>query len=102
MPRTRRSFSPEFKAQVVLDVLSGAKSQAEVCREHQLSPHLFAQWRTTFLERAASIFSPEEQRSQEQARIGELERLVGKQALELEALKKGSSILGSLRRRSEP
>lgn len=102
MPRTRRSFSPEFKAQVVLDVLSGARSQAEVCREHQLSPHLFAQWRTTFLERAASIFSPEEQRSQEQARIGELERLVGKQALELEALKKGSSILGSLRRRNEP
>ena len=101
MPRTRRSFSPEFKAQVVLDVLSGARSPAEVCREHQLSPHLFAQWRTTFLERAASIFSPEEQRSQEQARIGELERLVGKQALELEALKKGSSILASLRRRNE-
>ena len=101
MPRTRRSFTPEFKAQVVLDVLSGAKSQAEVCREHQLSPHLFSQWRTTFLERAATLFSPEEQRSQEQARIGELERLVGKQALELEALKKGSRILASLRRRNE-
>ena len=101
MPRTRRSFTPEFKAQVVLDGLSGTKSQAEVCREYQLSPHLFSQWRTTFLERAASVFSPEEQRSQEQARIGELERLVGKQALELEALKKGSSILASLRRRNE-
>jgi hypothetical protein len=34
------------------------------------------------------VFSPEEQRSQEQARISELERLVGRQALELEALKK--------------
>ena len=34
----RRNFSAEFKAEVVLAVLSGAKSQAEVCREHRLSP----------------------------------------------------------------
>lgn len=94
MPRTRRSFTSEFKAQVVLDVLSGARSQAEVCREHQLSPHLFSQWRTTFLERAASL-------SQEQVRIGELKRLVGKQSSELEGPKKGSSILTSLRRSNE-
>jgi transposase-like protein len=32
-----RSFTPEFKAQVVLEILSGAKTTAEVCREHELS-----------------------------------------------------------------
>ena len=28
----RRTFTPEFKAEVVLEVLSGATCQAEVCR----------------------------------------------------------------------
>ena len=101
MKRNRRSFSPEFKVEVVLAVLSGAKTQAEVCREHPLQPQLFAHWKATFLERAPSLFRTEESQSQEAARIAELERLVGQQALELEVLKKGSSILTSLRRRSE-
>jgi transposase-like protein len=30
--RRRRAFTPQFKAQVVLEVLSGTKSQAEVAR----------------------------------------------------------------------
>ena len=30
----RRTFTPEFKAQVVLEELSGIKSKAEICREH--------------------------------------------------------------------
>jgi len=29
----RRRFTPEFKVQVVLELLSGSKSIAEVCRE---------------------------------------------------------------------
>ena len=32
----RRSFSPAFKAQVVLELLSGTKTKAQICREHQL------------------------------------------------------------------
>ena len=34
MPRIRRTFSPEFKAKVVVDLLTGAVSQAEVARKH--------------------------------------------------------------------
>jgi transposase-like protein len=33
----RRQFTAAFKAQVVLELLSGAKSSAERCREHQLA-----------------------------------------------------------------
>ncbi len=38
----RRRFTAEFKAQVVLDLLSGAKSAAEICRQHQLNPRLLS------------------------------------------------------------
>lgn len=34
--RRRRSFTAEFKAQVVLEVLTGTKSQAEAARQHKL------------------------------------------------------------------
>ena|GEM_PF-5236914 len=34
--RKRRQFTPEFKAQVVLDVLSGNLSPSEACRKHAL------------------------------------------------------------------
>jgi hypothetical protein len=37
----RRQFTVHFKAEVVLSVLSGVKSQAEVCRDYQLTPQMF-------------------------------------------------------------
>lgn len=96
MPRrTRRVFTPEFKARVALEALTGAASQAELCRRHQISPTLLALWKATLLERLPVVFQADEQRSAEAARIAELERLVGQQALELAALKKASTLLAS-------
>ncbi len=92
--RPRRTFTPEFKATVVLDVLTGTASQAEVCRKHQLSPSLFALWKATFLHRLPVLFQADEQHASDAARVADLERLVGQQALELAALKKASTWRG--------
>lgn len=99
--RKRRQFSPEFKAQVVLDVLTGVQSQAEACRKHALGPNLLALWKTTFLDRAHLIFDSDTARSAEQTRIAELEQVLGRMTLENEILKKVSSRLGSLSARNE-
>lgn len=88
-----RKFTPEFKVKVVLQLLSGAKSSSELCREHQLSPQLLAQWKATFLERAPQLFQSAQPSSPEASRIAELERLVGRMTLELEILKKATSYL---------
>ena len=94
MPRrARRTFTPEFKAQVVLELLRGERSPAELCRAHQLSPNLLSTWKQTFLERLPLVFQADEQRSQEDRRVAELEQLIGRQALELEVLKKASRLL---------
>jgi putative transposase len=85
--RTRRTFTPEFKSKVVLNVLTGTASQAEVCRKYQISPSLFALWKATFLQRLPVLFQADEQQSSEAARVADLERLVGQQALELAALR---------------
>jgi putative transposase len=94
MPRrARRSFTPQFKAQVVLELLRGERSQAELCRLHQLSPSLLVLWKDTFLERLPLVFQVDEQRCQDSQRIADLEQLVGRQALELEILKKASRLM---------
>jgi len=91
----RRKFTAEFKAQVVLDLVSGAKSAAELCRQHQLNPQLLARWKTEFLERAPLLFQQEAMQSQEQERIVELERVVGRLTMQLEIAKKASALLNS-------
>lgn len=96
-----RTFTPEFKAQVVLEIISGAKSAAEISRQHQLKPQLVTEWKATFLANAANAFQADVQLREAQARIAELERLVGRQALELEVAKKALSNLGSPLSRSE-
>lgn len=74
----RRIFTPEFKAQVVLEELTGAKDKAEICREYRLGPQVFSRWRQEFLERADEIFPTRSSRGDEQERIAELERMVGR------------------------
>jgi transposase len=91
----RRKFTAEFKAQVVLDLVSGAKSAAELCRQHQLNPQLLARWKSEFLERAPLLFQQEAMQSQDQERIAELERVVGRLTMQLEIAKKASAILSS-------
>jgi transposase-like protein len=91
--RKRRRFTPEFKSKVVLDVLTGAQSPAEACRKHALSPNLLTLWKATFLERAHPLFQPDEQRDEDQARIAELEQLLGRSTRQIEVLKKASTLL---------
>ncbi len=88
----RRTFSPEFKAQRVLEVLTGAKTATEICREHKLKPDLVSRWKLNFLQNAAKVFQGDEEIDPTQARIAELERLVGRLTLELEVAKKVSKL----------
>ena len=92
----RRTFTPEFKARVVLEELTGVKDKAEICREYRLRPQVLARWREEFVERAPEIFATAPSRGDEQERIAELERMVGRLTMELEAAKKASNILTSL------
>ena len=100
--RKRRKFTPEFKAQVTLEVLMGVKNSAEACREYSLKPEILSRWKAELMENAHLVFRSDEQRSQEQARIAELERLAGRLTLELEVAKKVSSSLSAVLTRSEP
>ena len=91
----RRTFKPEFKARVVLEDLTGVKSTAEICREHQLKPQVLSRWKAVLLERVPEISATRPSRGTEQERITELERMVGRLTMELDAAERASSILTS-------
>ena len=86
--RRRRSFTPQFKAQVVLEVLSGLKSQAEAARQHKLKPELISRWKDIALEGLEGLFHGDDQRGRDQDRIAELERMVGRLTMEPDVARK--------------
>ena len=78
----------------MLELLSGAQSSAEVCREHQMAASVLAEWKTMFLRHAPAVFDrPAHRNGQEATRVAELERLVGRLTLEHDIRKKAPSIL---------
>jgi transposase len=99
--RRRRSLTPQFKSEVVLEVLSGQRSAAESARQHKLKPELISRWKDIALEGLESLFKGNDQRSRDQGRIAALERTVGRLTVELEVAKKASAWLQSALRRDE-
>lgn len=95
--KKRRTFSAEFKFETVIEALRGEKTAAEICRARDINENLLSRWKQEFLSKGPEVFEKNGLgKSQEQdERVAELERLVGRQALELEILKKAGALLGS-------
>ena len=87
MALKRRRFTREFKVEVVREVEAG-KSVAQAAREHQIHPHLITRWRSECAKYAEKSFAGNGNRYKDEARVAELERMVGRLAMENEFLKK--------------
>jgi transposase-like protein len=98
--KTRRKFSPQFKSQIVLQLLSGERSMAELCREHQLTSQMIGTWKQQFLAAATRAFENDITSNAERERIAELQRMVGKLTMELEIAKKASRLLEGMQNRN--
>ena len=46
----RRSFTAEFKTQVVLEVIGGIKTFSEACRQYQVSEQTLRRWKQEFVQ----------------------------------------------------
>ena len=97
MALKRRRFTGEFKLQVVREVEAG-KALAQAAREYQLHPSLIVQWRQAHQQYAAQAFTGNGRQYKEEARLAELERLIGQLTLENALLKKALLRLEGQRR----
>lgn len=90
----RRTYTPEFKVRVVLELISGEKGLMQASREYGIKDTVLSRWKQEFLERAPGLFEqPQDNRKQEE-RIAELERMIGRLTIQLEMAKKvlGTSV----------
>lgn len=89
----RRNYAPEYKLKMATQIVSGARTVAELSREYQIKDSVLYRWRDEFLSHAGNIFDQEKTPSSALDRIAELERIIGQQHVELECLKKASKRL---------
>jgi transposase len=88
MGKPHRSYTPEFKVRVVLELLSGKRTLGEASREYNVKDSVISRWRQEFLERAPQIFEQSGEKNDQTEHIAELERALGRMTMQLELAKK--------------
>ena len=84
----RRKFSSEFKAKVVIELISGEKGLMQSSREYRIKDSVLSRWKQEFLERAPQVFAAEKVADPKEEEIVDLERMVGRLAVQLDIAKK--------------
>lgn len=85
--RSRRKFTKEFKEAAVRRLELGA-SMAEVARACEVSPNVLHRWRRELRELRGKAFPGEGQRREVTTPVADLERKIGRQALEIDFLQR--------------
>ena len=84
--KSRRTFSVEFKRQIVEEILSGSTTTAAQCRKHSIAYPVVARWKKDYamgrLDNEPTI------EAGYQEKIAKLERKVGQLTMEIDLLKK--------------
>lgn len=93
--KKRRTYSPEFELDTVMEGIQGEKSIAQICREREIKDTLYYKWKDHFVSTATTIFEDRRNKAsqEKEERIAELERMIGKLTMENEILKKAKSWL---------
>ena len=91
----RRNWSTEEKLAIVLEGLKEQRTVADICREHQISQNLYYRWRDKFLDGSKrSLVNGSGDGSVYRLQIEKLQKIIGKQAIQIELLKKTEDLFG--------
>ncbi len=90
-PRTRRSFTPEFKQQLV-DLYKNGKRKCDIIREYDISSSMLDRW-IAQSENSGS-FKEKDNRTPEQQELIELRKQNQQLKMENDILKQAALILG--------
>jgi transposase len=100
---TKRQFTPEYKAKIVLEILREEKHISEIASREEISTKQLYGWKKEFIENAARVFAQTkiekeaiQQVREKQGREQELMAKVGQLTIEVDWLKKKSAqVLGA-------
>jgi transposase len=86
-PSKRRTYTREFKLKVLGEIEAG-KSLAQAAREYQLTETAIYKWRKQLNRYQDKAFAGQGKAYTDEARVNELERMVGRLTMENDFLKK--------------
>ena len=91
--KSRRKFTPEFKAKVVLEALQEREGALVLAKKYSLNPEQINKWKRDFKSKAALIFTADFKPKDE---LGDKEKqklyeTIGQQKVEIDFLKKALS-----------
>lgn len=87
MSRTRRNFSKEFKEAAVRRLNLGG-SIAEVARACEVDPNVLHRWKRELRDLGTKAFTGNGRKRREESEVAELERKIGRQAMEIDFLRR--------------
>ena len=87
MSLSRRTFTKEFKEAATRRLELGA-SIGEVARACEVNPNVLHRWRRELRDHGTKAFSGNGKSRSEESRLAELERKVGRQAMEIDFLRR--------------
>jgi transposase-like protein len=86
MGKSKRHFSSRVKFKIVMEVLTGERTPAQIAKAYGVHPNSIGYWKKTFMERGPEIFESGGG-SERERRIADLEQLLGKKEVEIALLK---------------
>jgi transposase-like protein len=90
-----RKWSADEKLAIVMEGLKEKRSVSEICREHKISQTLYYRWRDKFLEGGKrALVNGASDDNGYKAEIEKLQKIIGKQAIQIEILKKTEELFG--------
>ena len=87
MGLSRRQFTKDFKLAAIRRLELGA-SVAEVARACEVNPNVLHRWRRELRDHGSKAFAGNGRSRTEESRLAELERKVGRQAMEIDFLRR--------------
>src|SRR5512146_638909 len=98
MPQPDTGKSLEEKLAIVLEGLKESTNISDLCRTHNISQTTYYNWRDKFFDGgkaalAANGAAAKTAGAAEKAKIAELERVIGQQAVEIQVFKKKLKLL---------
>jgi transposase len=94
MKKTRRKFSANFKAQVVLEAIKERETLAELSRKFEVHANIISNWKQEFLTRSFEIFEKEPQEKIDEKEQEKLYAKIGQLEMERDFLKKNLKKIG--------
>ncbi|MCF8011619.1 MAG: transposase [Clostridiales bacterium] len=93
----RKRYSPELKAQIVLEILKEEKTISQLASEHEIHVSQLNRWKREALENLPQLFSDQNKtietvKSEYEKQINDLYAEVGRLTTELSWLKKKSGL----------